>query len=154
MRSEITERLIVIPAKLQVERTIRKQYVCNRKQCANEKILIKPLPPHILPKSNASPSVMADILTKKYVEISLDRKSLGRLDIKMPRNTMCSWVMELAAECSILYRLLMKHALKHDIIAVDETTAQVLGEPDRRNDQKSYIWAYRGGPPDAPVVYF
>ena len=157
MRSEITERLILIPAKLQVERTIRKQYVCNRKQCANEKILIEPLPPHILPKSNASPSVMADILTKKYVEhIPLYRqeKAWARLDIKMPRNTMCNWIMELAAECSILYQLLMKHALKHDIIAVDETTAQVLGEPDRRNDQKSYIWAYRGGPPDAPVVYF
>jgi transposase len=157
MRSEITERLIVIPAKLQVERTIRKQYVCNRNQCENEKILIQTLPPHILPKSNASPSVMADILSKKYVEhIPLYRqeKAWARVDIKMPRNTMCNWIMELAAECSILYQLLMKHALTYDIIAVDETTAQVLGEPNRRNDQKSYIWAYRGGPPDAPVVYF
>ena len=106
MRSEITERLIIIPAKLQVERIIRKQYVCNRKQCTNEKILIDPLPPHILPKSNASPSVMADILTKKYVEhmpLYRQEKAWARLDIKMPRNTMCNWIMELATECSILY---------------------------------------------------
>ena len=127
MRDEVSERLIVIPVKLQVERTIRKQYVCNSKKCEDEQIFIQPLPPRILPKSNASPSIMADILTKKYVDhlpLYRQQQSWARLDIKMPRNTMCGWIMELAAECSILYQLLIKHALKHDIIAVDETTAQ------------------------------
>lgn len=36
----------------------------------------------------------------------------------------------------------------------DETVAQVMKEVNQRNQQKPYIWAYRGGPPDKQVVQF
>ena len=100
---------------------------------------------------------MADILTKKYVEhlpLYRQEKAWARLDIKLPRNTMCGWIMTLAEALSPLYHLLIKRLLRYNIIAVDETTAQVLNEPERGNQQKSYIWAYRGGPPDKVGVYF
>ena len=157
MGEEVTERLILIPAKLKVEKTIRPKYVCNSKQCSNEDIFILPLPPRILPKSNASPSIIADILTKKYVDhlpLYRQQQAWKRLGIHMPRNTMCGWIMTLAEECSVLYRLLRKHILRYDVICVDETTVQVLNEPERGNHKKSYIWAYRGGPPNKTVVYF
>ena len=66
MGEEISERLIVIPAKLQVERTSRPKYVCNHKSCQNEAILTQPLPPHILPKSNASPSRAIGLKFKQF----------------------------------------------------------------------------------------
>ena len=157
MGKDVSERLLLIPAKLQVERTTRLKYVCNSKQCHHETIFISPLPPRILPKSNASPSLIADILTKKYVDhlpLYRQQQAWKRQSIHMPRNTMCGWIMNLAADCSVLYRLLKKHSLRYDILHADETTAQVLKEPDRGNHQKSYIWAYRGGPPTKPVVYF
>jgi transposase len=37
---------------------------------------------------------------------------------------------------------------------IDETRLQVLNEPGRENSQLSYMWAYVGGPPDKPVVWF
>jgi len=38
--------------------------------------------------------------------------------------------------------------------AYDETTVQVLREPDRANTTKSYMWVARGGTPGKPVVLF
>jgi transposase len=42
--------------------------------------------------------------------------------------------------------------LEYDIIQMDETPVQVLKEPDKRAQSKSYIWLQRGGPPDRRVV--
>ena len=37
---------------------------------------------------------------------------------------------------------------------MDETPVQVLKEPGKRAQSKSYIWVQRGGPPDQPVVLY
>ena len=37
---------------------------------------------------------------------------------------------------------------------MDETTSQVMGEEDREDTQKSYIWLLKGGPPDKPIVLY
>ncbi|MEH6584862.1 MAG: transposase, partial [Halioglobus sp.] len=37
---------------------------------------------------------------------------------------------------------------------MDETPVQVLKEPDKRAQSKSYLWLQRGGPPDQPVVLY
>jgi transposase len=44
--------------------------------------------------------------------------------------------------------------LEYDIIQMDETTVQVLNEPGKRAQSKSYIWVQRGGPPDQPIVLY
>jgi hypothetical protein len=38
------------------------------------------------------------------------------------------------------------------LINVDESPLQVLNEADRSNTSKSYMWVYRGGQPDRPVL--
>lgn len=157
MGEEITEELVVVPATFYVKRIIRLKYVCNSNNCIDEKIYIQPLPPRILPKSYASPSLVADILTKKYVDhipLYRQQQSWKRHSVDLPRNTMCGWLMQLAEELFPLYVLFKKHILNNTIIHADETTVQVLGEPDRTNQQKSYIWTYRGGQQHATVVYF
>jgi len=40
------------------------------------------------------------------------------------------------------------------VIHIDETPLQVLNEPKRENSQKSFMWVYKGGPPDQPVICF
>jgi len=37
---------------------------------------------------------------------------------------------------------------------MDETPSQVMGEEDRKDTQKSYIWLARGGPPGKTVVLY
>jgi hypothetical protein len=40
------------------------------------------------------------------------------------------------------------------IVHIDETRLQVLQEPGREATQQSFMWVYRGGPPDRPVIWF
>jgi hypothetical protein len=40
------------------------------------------------------------------------------------------------------------------VIHIDETRLQVLKEPGREATQQSFMWVYRGGPPDRPVIWF
>ena len=43
----------------------------------------------------------------------------------------------------------MKAALYQGrVIHIDETRLQVLKEPAREATQQSYMWVYRGGPPE------
>ncbi|MBE9550109.1 MAG: transposase [Proteobacteria bacterium] len=44
--------------------------------------------------------------------------------------------------------------LEYDIIQMDETPVQVLKEPDKRTQSKSYICLQRGGPPARPVILY
>ena len=53
-----------------------------------------------------------------------------------------------------LINLLRDQMLDYDIIHMDETPVQVLKEPDKRAQSKSYIWLQRGGPPNKPVVLY
>ncbi len=52
----------IIPAKIQVIRHIRKQYACPCGQC----IKTTPLPAQPIPKSMASPGLLAHITVSKY----------------------------------------------------------------------------------------
>ena len=53
-----------------------------------------------------------------------------------------------------MINLLRDRLLGYDILHVDETTVQVLNEPDKRAESKSYLWVQRGGPPNKPVILF
>ncbi|MBT5293703.1 MAG: IS66 family transposase [Cellvibrionales bacterium] len=156
MGQEVTEELIVEPAKVLVNQIIRPKMVCKNKDCDNDKIIIVPLL-RLLPKTNASPSLIADIVTKKYVDhlpLYRQEKIWERLDIILPRNLLCGWLMMTADKCEPLYKLLNQYLLGYDVVHADETTAQVLKEMGRTSKQKSYIWSYKGGPPDKSVVIF
>ena len=40
------------------------------------------------------------------------------------------------------------------VVNVDETTVQVMKEPGKADTSKSYMWLFRGGQPDRPVLVF
>ena len=48
--------------------------------------------------------------------------------------------------------LLRDRLLAYDILQMDETPVQVLKEPGRAAQSKSYLWLQRSGPPDQPVL--
>ena len=50
--------------------------------------------------------------------------------------------------------LLRDRLLAYDIVQMDETTVQVLKEPGKTAQSKSYLWVQRGGPPDKRVVLY
>lgn len=151
---EVTsEQLDIIPAKIQVIRHIRKQYACECGQC----IRIAALPNQPIPKSMASPGLLAHISVSKYQDaLPLYRQEtiLRRIGVDIPRATLANWMIRSGVLIQPLINLLRDQMLDYDIIQMDETLVQVLKEPDKRAQSKSYIWLQRGGPPGRPVVLY
>lgn len=105
----------------------------------------------------ASPSVLAMLLTTKYVDgLPLHRfeKVLGRHGIDIPRQTLARWVIQCGAHFQPLLILLRDSLLASRIIHCDETRVQVLKEPDREASSQSWMWVQTGGPPDQPIILF
>jgi len=151
---EVTsEQLDIVPAKIQVIRHIRKQYACTCGHC----IKTAPLPAQPIPKSLASPGLLAHITVSKYQDaLPLYRQAtiLKRIGVELPRATLANWMIQAGHLLQPLINLLRDRLLAYDILQMDETPVQVLKEPGKTAQSKSYLWVQRGGPPDQPVVLY
>ncbi len=149
----VSEQLDIVPAKIQVIRHVRKKYACSCGRC----IRTAALAPQPIPKSLASAGLLAHIAVSKYTDaLPLYRQEqiLTRIGVDIPRATLASWMIQAGALIQPLINLLRERLLDYDIIQVDETTVQVLKEPDKAAQSKSYLWVQRGGPPDQPIVLY
>jgi len=149
----ISEQLDIIPAKIQVIRHIRKKYACTCGQC----IKTAPLPAQPIPKSMASPGLLAHITVSKYQDaLPLYRQEtiLQRIGVDIPRATLANWMIQVGTLIQPVINLLRDRLLAYDILQMDETPVQVLKEPGKTAQSKSYLWLQRGGPPDQPVVLY
>lgn len=157
---EVSEKLDIIPAVIQVIRHIRPKYSC--KQCENveEKdatVKIAPVPVQLIPKAIASGGLVAHILTAKFVDalpFYRQERQFERLGTDICRATMCRWTMKVVEACEPIKNLLHQEVLSGPLINADETTVQVLKEPGKAANSKSYMWVFRGGDPRAPSFYF
>ena len=151
---ETSEQLDIIPAKVQVIVNVRKKYAC--KHCESG-VITAPLPAQPIPKSNASPGLLAHVATAKYQDgLPLYRQEavLNRSGVEIPRNTLASWMIKSGELIQPLINLLEEKLLAYPIMHCDETTLQVLKEPDKHASQKSYMWVRVGGPAAQPIRLF
>ncbi len=151
---EVSEQLDVIPAQVRVLRHIRPKYACP---CCKEGVKTAPMPPQPLPKSIASPGLLAHVATAKYVDsLPLYRLEaiLQRSGIRIGRATLAHWMVKLGELILPLMNLLRDHLLAYDILHMDETRVRVLKEEGKSPTSQSYMWVQRGGPPSRPVILF
>jgi transposase len=151
---EISEQLDIIPAKVQVLKHVRLKYACP---CCQESVHTAKLPAQPLPKSNASPALLAYIANAKYQDglpLYRQERAFARLDIELPRSTMARWMLGLGELISPLITQMRAHLTQSPVIHMDETTVQVNTEPGRAASSPSYMWVQRGGPPGEQVVLF
>lgn len=151
---ETSEQIDIVPMRVRVLKHIRQRCVCPRCQTAP---VTAALPPQLLPKSNASADTVAFVATAKYVDgLPLYRveKLLSRHGIDIPRQTLARWMIGCGEQLQPLINLLRDHLLAHDVLHMDETPVQVLKEPDRLAQSRSYMWVQAGGPPGRRVVLF
>ncbi len=149
----ISEQLDIIPATIRVLRHIRKTYACACGRC----IKTAPLPAQPIPKSLASPGLLAHVVVCKYVDaLPLYRQEniLQRIGVDIPRATLANWMIQAGTLIQPLINLLRDRLLAYDILQMDETTVQVLNEPGKTAQSKSYLWLQRGGPPHQPIVLY
>ena len=157
---EVSEQLDIIPAKMQVIRHIRPKYACKKCEGVEDDgptVKIAPVPPRIIPRSIATPGLLAHILTAKFVDHTpfyRQEQQFQRLGVEISRTSMCSWAMQTATVCQPLLNLLIDEVLSGFVIQADETTLQVLQEPGRDPTTKSYMWVFRRGDPENPVLIY
>jgi len=149
-----SEELEFQPAKLHVLRHIRKKYSCP---CCEGNVITAAKPPSMIEKSIATPGLLSWIVVSKFQDaLPLYRQNLifKRLGVELDRTTLANWMMACGERVQPLVNLLWDRLLEQPVIHMDETTVQVLNEPDKTPQSKSYMWVSTAGPPDAGVVVF
>ena len=142
---KIREELEIIPAKVKVIEHVTFSYKCTCCSIDNEttKIITSNREPSPIPKSFASPSLLAYIATAKYCDhLPLYRQEqiFTRYGIDLKRNTMASWMIQGANLANPLINIMKDDLLGCKVVGSDETPVQVLKEPQRKPEQVSYMW--------------
>jgi transposase len=145
---EKTEQLEIIPAQCFVIEHIQKKYAC--KAC-EETIKTAEKPKQPIPRGVAGPGLLAHVLTEKFefhLPLYRQEKRLQRIGVDIPRATLSHWVIKCSELLQPLVNLLEDEVREYSVAYADETTVQVLKEPNKKAQSKSYIWVYSGGPPE------
>ena len=149
MGHEIRRELKIIPAQVKVVEHNRTVYSCRNceKNSGHVPVVKAPMPEPVIKGSLASPSAVSHIMTQKYVmyaPLYRQEQDWKRQGVALSRQTMANWVI-ISAEAWLrpLYDRMRSKLLQQEVIHGDETTIQVLHEPDKSPTSKSYMWLYR-----------
>ena len=158
---DCAERVDVIPPQIQVIRIVRPKYACHHCEGSGDEdrpaVRVAPAPPALIPKGLASAGLLAFIATAKLCDalpLYRQERQFARLGVELSRRTMSDWMIAAAGACEPLLELLREQLRSGPKLQIDETTVQVLKEPDRDNTTTSYVWVARGGPPETPVLLY
>jgi transposase len=139
---EVSEQLDIIPQQVRVIRHERVKYACR---CCDGAIRLAARPPQVIPKGLLTEAAQAWVITAKYLDgLPLYRQAalLGRFGgTDWSRNTLAAGVVKVGLAVQPLINLLRDEMLAAPIVHGDETELQVLKEPGRKAQAKSYLWA-------------
>ena len=161
MGRETRDELKLIPAKASITRHVRHTYACrNCEKNAEQPVFVKAMMPEpVIKGSFASPEAIAHIASQKFVmglPLYRQEQDWERNGVHVSRQTMSNWLIRSAGDwlkpvCDRLRQLLCAGEVLH----ADETTLQVLREPNREAESKSYMWLYRtSGDAEHPIVLY
>ncbi len=131
----------------------RLKYACP---CCDNHIVTAGKPRQPVEKSIASPSLLAYIAVQKYADaLPLYRQSemFKRIGIELDRTNMANWMVKCGELVQPLINLLIEHLHQQPCIHMDETTLQVLEEPGKPAQSKSYMWVMTSPGPQAVSVF-
>lgn len=155
---DISEQLHV-EVRWTVRQNARAKYACRHCEhhAEHTPVVLAPMPVQPIPGSHADASVIATVASAKYVDgmpLYRMQAALARWQIPVSRGTLAHWIIRPSElHYSRLYDALHKTLLSQPLIHGDETTVQVLKEPGRSAQSKSYMWCYRSAQDCAePVV--
>ena len=161
MGRETRREMKIIPAQVIIVEHVRHVYSCRNCESndIDVPILKASMPEPVIKGSFASPEAVAHIMTQKFVmslplyRLEQEFKSNG---IMLSRQTMANWLIRCVADWLIhIYEWLKALLLTHEVLFADETTLQVLREPGKTAQSKSYMWLYRtGGDAEHPIVLY
>ncbi len=133
--SEDHEQLDIIPAQIKVIRHVRKKYACP---CCKQYMVTAKKPKHTIEKSIASPGLLAYIATNKFCDAL--SAMFNRIGITLNRSNLANWMVRCGESIQPIINLLQDQLHEAAVLHMDETPIQVLNEPDKKAQSKSYMW--------------
>ena len=154
IKDEKSEQLEIIPAKVFIVEHLRKKYAC--KHC-EETIKLAAMPAQPIPRSIAGPGLLSHVLVSKFEDhlpLYRQEQMLRRIGIDIPRSTLSLWVIRSAELLKPMMKIIHQGILNYDIAYSDETTVQVLKDPNKGVQSKKYMWLFAGGLPNKFAYYY
>lgn len=161
MGKEIHRELKIIPAQAMIIEHVNYVYACRNCEvnACSVPIVKAPIDKPVIKGSFASAEAVAHIMTQKFANglpLYRQEQDLHRMGIDLSRQTMSNWLLRCAEDwLEPIYEMLHQKLCAQSIIHADETVLQVLHEPGKTAQSKSYMWVYRtSGDADMSIVLF
>ena len=141
-----------MPATVRVLHHERRKYACP---CCKQHMVTAAMTAQPIPKSQASPGLLAFVATAKYVDalpLYRQTRQFERLGLDCSRATLARWMVRCGELVQPLINLLRDEMMALDYLHMDETTVQVLKESGKSAQSTSYMWAQRSGLPERPII--
>jgi len=142
IRHETKDSLHYQPAVFEILEQRREVVACP-KGCDGE-IITAPAPLHVLPKTKVTEEFLAFLIVSKLDDrqplYHLERQLSERYGVDCSRQTMARWLIDLLSPLRPVYNLLKDYVIEYDVASCDATTLQVLNEPGRKAETKSYVY--------------
>ena len=151
---ETSDQLKFIPQTVAIVRHIRPKYACPR---CKDGVRIAPMPKLPIPKSLATPSLLAHVATSKYVDalpLYRQEKIFARIGVDLSRGTLASWMVKMGELVEPLVERIRHEIRRGSFVQADETPFQVLKEAGKTPQSQSYLWVLRGGEREHPLLYY
>ena len=159
--TKVREHLRLIPAKAILERHVQHVYACK---CCDEQandvtVVTAKAPTPVFSGSLATAESIAHIAVQKFVmhaPLYRQEQDWARREIHLSRQTMSNWLVRATKEYFLpVVRALYQDLMTREVLHADETVLQVLKEPGKKAQSKSYMWLYRtSGDTDRPIVLY
>ena len=137
---DVAEKLDYQPGVFTVERHVRGKWVCA---CC-EKLVQKPVAPHIIDKGIPTTGLLAQVLVAKYLDhLPLYRQEaiFERAGLAIARSTLAAWVGECGVQLQSLVDALVAEMLEHPVLHADETPVAML-KPGHGKTHRACLWSY------------
>ena len=125
--------------------------------CCDQHVATAAKPKQPLGKSIAGPGLLAYINTSKNQDaLPLNRESkiFERLGVNLDRSTLSHWMIRCGELVQPLINLMTERILEQPWVHMDEIPVQVLKEPGKTAQSKSYMWVLAQERPDIAVWCF
>ncbi|MGI6491367.1 MAG: IS66 family transposase [Pelotomaculum sp.] len=149
MGKETREELKIIPAKAVITRHVQHVYACrNCEETSDHVPIVKAdMPEPVIKGGFAAPETIAHIAVQKFMMASplyRQEQEWKQNGILLSRQTMSNWLIKASENwLEPIYEEMKLKICKHEVLHADETTLQVLKEPGKAAQSKSYMWLYR-----------
>lgn len=154
---EVTEVLVMVPASFKVRRIIRRKWALKDPAKSDSKgILIAPIPSRTIKRGLFDESVLAHLLTGKFVDhlpLYRQKQIFDRIGVKIPPSTLTDNTNAACKALQPLYHALRREALANLYLQVDETRLRVLENDGKKGScHQGFLWTYHA--PVDGLVFF